>query len=795
MSASPADQTPGSTPNGTLRPLLRRPRAAADPLVRPKKPRRPNPHATNGMNGTAQQNGLAVPRQGQTQVMAQRPPKPHNKSNLQASSIITGSTEQTSSLFSSPPPGPYVDYPLIVTKGALAEGLRFHVAKFYSKKNIDPRNEEEFTQPVRLHRRDPRAPPGGGGGGKQDAVMGGMDSKDGILDDKEREKQDMLRAQRDAEREAEMAQVAPSANKSNQRRGGAFKKKIQQVFRNDQTEEQKAETKLRYEEAIPWHLEDFDNKQIWVGNYEKALSESYAQLVHRDGKFYVTPIEKWYKFAPKTPFETLSIDEAEKIMDKKVKDPRFITDLMKANQAKQQEALQRKAGRRLYMGKSASHEDGKVANATMKREAADVDELDFEEDRFADDEENNLFEGELEDAKDAEDRIKRDQLQANVFDLKDEKSYDKAENLEKREKEAQKKLSRKIIKALRRQEKNFAYESASDNPYSSDDGSSDSEAEREQEEEAKREEEEKKAAAADKPKPPLDSSSRGTHAHSNRPGKHPDPLNRTASSSSLKRPGSPNLSEASGNESSRKKHKKKHALSSNLNTGISTPNGPPSRPRSPNPPTSSAPDSATARSSSAQPQSETIARKPSTIRLNVKPENPSSAPSRSDHKRPRPGAASGSEGETAPSGGEMSDGGRKRVKLKLTRPGSTSPTPRDSRAGSPDVPGHSSRAASPGKCALHVSLPLTERIIPIFLPVVSRELIPIALGATPPPAIPFPTPGELRAAIPPEGTTISVLLRSFPGAINNKVEQKRFTDMLRTISKYDKETHMLKRLD
>lgn len=450
---------------------MRRPKAAADPLVRPKKNRRPHPHnthATNGVNGNVQQNGLAVPRQGLTQVMPQRPSKPHNKSNLQASSIITDDTEQTTSLFTLPPTGPYVDFPLIMTKRALAESLRFHVARFYSKKNIDPRNEEEFTKPVRLHRRDPRAPPGGGGGDKLDSAMGGMDSKNGILDDKDREKQDLLRSQREAEREVEMAQVAPSANTSHQKKGGAFKKKTQQVFRNDQTEEQKAGTKLRYEEALPWHLEDFDNKQTWVGNYEKALSETYAQLVPHDGKMYVTPIEKWYKFAPKTPFETLSIDEAEKLMEKKVKDPRFITDLMKANQAKQQEALQKKAGSKLFMGRSANNDDGKVANAAMKREAADVDELDFEEDRFADDEENNLFDGEVEDAKDAEERIKRDQLQANVFNLKDEKSYDKAETLEKKEKEAQKKLSRKIIKALRRQEKNYAYESESDNPYSSE---------------------------------------------------------------------------------------------------------------------------------------------------------------------------------------------------------------------------------------------------------------------------------------------------------------------------------------
>ena len=399
--------------------------------------------------------------------MAQHPPKPSGNP-LAESTVIFDGTEDTTSLFSSPPTGPYVDIPLIMTKRQLAEGLRYHVARFSSKKTIDPRNDEEFTRPVRLHRRDPRAPPGGGGGGdKQDVEMGGVDSKDGLLDSKERERQEISRAQRDAEREAEMAQVAPSATSGNQKRFSAFKKKTQQVFRNDETEEQKAGTKLRYEEALPWHLEDFDNKQTWVGTYEKALSETYAQFVLHDGKFYVTPVEKWYKFASKAPFETLSIDEAEKLMDKKVKDPKWVTDLMQKNQEKREELKNRKANNKLYVGKSENDGDGKVKNAIMKREVADVDELDFEDD-FADDEENPLFEGEAEDAKAAEERIKRDHLQANVFNLKDEKAYDKADTFEKREKEAQKKLSRKIIKALRRQEKNFAYESDSDNPYSSD---------------------------------------------------------------------------------------------------------------------------------------------------------------------------------------------------------------------------------------------------------------------------------------------------------------------------------------
>ena len=93
--------------------------------------------------------------------------------------------------------------------------------------------------------------------------------------------------------------------------------------------------------------------------------------------------------------------------------------------------------------------------------------MDFEEDRFADDEENPLFEGDAEDAKDAEQRIKRDQLQANIFNMKDEKAYAKADMIEKRHHDAKKVLGKKVKRALMKREKNYIYDSDSDDPYSS----------------------------------------------------------------------------------------------------------------------------------------------------------------------------------------------------------------------------------------------------------------------------------------------------------------------------------------
>ena len=348
------------------------------------------------------------------------------------------------------------------------EGLRYHVARFSSKKAVDPSDEKVFTRPVRLHRRDPRAPPAGAGGTKdENPEATGVDSKDGLVDEKERERQEILRAEREAQREADLAQIAPSANTGGQKKVNAFKKKTQQVYRNDKTDEQRAASNLRYEEALPWHLEDFDNKNTWVGSYEAALSDAYVMMIlDQNMTFRMIPVEKWYKFTSKNHFKPLTTEEAESRMGKKVKEPRWFMESRKAHEEREEEQKQKKATSKLYLGKWESPSAGGVTAPAMKKEQADADDLDFEEDRFADDEENQLFEGEDDEAKQAEDRIKRDQLQANVFDLKDEKEYEKAELREKKEKEAEKLLGKQVKKALMKREKNYIYDSDSaDNPY------------------------------------------------------------------------------------------------------------------------------------------------------------------------------------------------------------------------------------------------------------------------------------------------------------------------------------------
>lgn len=459
MSASPAGATPGRTPNGTLPPRRRR-RQDADPLVRPKDrnkkpPQKPSQNAQLQDGAKyAQPNGLAP---GRTQAMPHHPGRPPLATQRRSTPDVTREQQPVSG-FSSAPIGPILDIPLVTTKKSLLEGLRHHVIRFASRKPVDPMNPEEFTRPVRLHRRDPKLPIPG-----KDDLAGEGDANGGLTA-QEKEQQEALKEEKKREREANLAQIAPSVSTSGQRKNN-YGKKTQQVYRKEETPEQKARQLLRYEEAMPWHLEDFDNKSTWVGTYEAALSDTYVFMVHgADGKFRMVPAEKWYKFAPKQQFKILSIDEAEKAMDKKVVQPRWFMDTQKSKTQGGEAAGGRAGG--LYLGKFEAPQGKAAARSRAPKADADADDLDFEEDRFADDEENPYLEGPEEENKEIEEKVKRDQLGANFFDNKDEKEVDEEEEARKKEKELEKAFGESYRKALKKKEKNFIYESDDDeNPY------------------------------------------------------------------------------------------------------------------------------------------------------------------------------------------------------------------------------------------------------------------------------------------------------------------------------------------
>jgi transcription initiation factor TFIIF subunit alpha len=298
-----------------------------------------------------------------------------------------------------------------------------------------------------------------------------IDSKEEMFDEKERERLEAAKLERQRIREENAKLIAPAA--PSKKKPQAFKKKVEQVYRTDETPEDRKRSQLRYEEALPWHLEDFDNKNIWQGAYEAALSECHVMLMEVGTQFQLVPLEKWYRFREKNKFKHFDIDQAEEQMGRKVKEPRWLLETQKETEKKKRDevAAQKLSG--LFQRSGAREErEAKLEGHDISGEpdaAADADDIDFNyEEEFADDEENPIFEGDEDTQKQAEERIKRDQLAANVFGMQNEKEVDEAAEKEKKLAEISKQLQKGTRKALLKREKNFDYETDSEgNPYSS----------------------------------------------------------------------------------------------------------------------------------------------------------------------------------------------------------------------------------------------------------------------------------------------------------------------------------------
>lgn len=491
-----------------------------------------------------------------------------------------------------------ISMPLVMKRRDMKE-LRYHIFRLQAKGQLDIQDPKQFTPPIRLHRRDPRAPPSGAGAHYEEE-----ETKEDLEEIKERERLEIAKEERRKIREMNLAMIAPSGV----RKPPAFQKKTEQKFRPDDTPEAEKRRLLKYEETLPWHLEDFDNKQTWVGVYESELSEAHVMLTaaNENGQriMQMVPLERWYKFNNKKNIKQITADQADEFFKKEEKLPSFLTNIERISVKREQEHAVRGHSRMMTRVGGGDDDEGAAPRKRkgdddkvyIKREA-DADDIDFNmEEDFADDEEglNGLFEGDDVDVKEASDRLKRDHLGANSFAInRDDEEIERQEEKERQEAENQKKLEKSIRKALTKREKNPDYDYRSDrsNPYesSSEESETDSEAERQK----AKEEAEKKAVDAngkvDADKPASGASSKGSNT--------PSGLHKSGDVNKKKRPGSPNLSEASGNESSRKKHKKKHDKNAegddaskpkkkhalNLKLGGGTPSGSPGGSRAASP--------------------------------------------------------------------------------------------------------------------------------------------------------------------------------------------------------------------
>ncbi|ETN43263.1 uncharacterized protein HMPREF1541_02422 [Cyphellophora europaea CBS 101466] len=496
---------------------------------------------------------------------------------------------------------PVREFKLVTSKRELLDGLRYHLLQVDDKLPLDIRNENDFTKPARLHRRNPDW---------KTQVKEGDEPKEA---DAETEALNKRRDARQKEREANLAQIAPSAN-SNRRK--LFTKKTAQVYHNDYTEEEKRRIQMNYEEKLPWVLEDFDNRHILIGKHNQGSMGVYAAFAHEasaDGassRFRLLPIEKSYRFEkPSNVQANVDFNDVFNAWSKKKNvEPEF---LMRKREARRQEIereREAKINSKLFLA------DQSLA---MTREGEDAD-LDFEDD-FADDEEGDMFGDKDEDEKAAEKKVKEDHLKANIgWQEKDEREVEASEHKEDESERLKGIWSGAMRSKLEKRERNYNLGSDSDDNSSSDSEEERQRLEAEKQANLKKEEEGGKSAL-----------SSGANTPSGRKEKHPasdreGAMKKSSSSKSLKRPGSPNLSDASGTDAStvRKKKKKSHHSSSQGPTSGG------SRPMSP------------------------------------------------DGLRPR-GAGSDTDG------GAMSDGTR--IKIKVKKPGSPSSpnSPPTSRAGSP----------------------------------------------------------------------------------------------------------------
>ncbi|KAI0176455.1 Rap30/74 interaction domain-containing protein [Hypoxylon sp. FL1284] len=545
MSARPS---PSGGPNGSNgqrptpppgAPPLRKPRNTANPLVPRKKPvRRPPP--SNGPKPAAP--GAAASRPGN---------KPQHPGFAKNGQLSPEALRKQNGGWSTPKPEGAQEFPLYVTKKALKEGLRFHIMRFAMAPNrildkndpgVDPTNQDDFARPVTLHRRDPRQPAPGREVKEEPPV-----EEESPADTAEAERIAQLRAEREAQRAADNAQKAPvikdAAPKTKPQK--EQKKPGIQVHYAPRTEEQKKQAEIRYEEALPWHLEDADGKNVWVGQYEAPLSDCKVALKIHNGGYRIIPLEKWYKFHSKRgAFNAMSIEEAEKTMNKKVNPGRWA---VRDNQRQEARKLMAES-RALVNGRTAVKLESGTFKSASRQEKMDHDDIDVSGDEFQDDDETAGWEPDNdEDTKDANDRIRRDQLNANLFGDADEVKVEKEEEDEKKEELERKLFGKDLKKALKRRDKQFQYDSDSErerDPFASTDDESDSDSDSEKEGEDKKAEKDKEAGT----------SSKGA----NTPQGKKAAAEAAKKGKSLKRAGSPMVSDSSGTESTRKKKKTTH---------------------------------------------------------------------------------------------------------------------------------------------------------------------------------------------------------------------------------------------
>ncbi|EGO01890.1 hypothetical protein SERLA73DRAFT_177477 [Serpula lacrymans var. lacrymans S7.3] len=381
------------------------------------------------------------------------------------------------------PEGKYSEFKLM---SSALNGWKYDVMKFDSRKSIDV---STWESPIRLNRKESRreevnttqvvAGPMLGPDGKP---VIGPDGKAVMVDADGRPIHNYNNAGEGSSKEKDAAKGKANGRKK-------FQKKTRQVFLVPEATRQ-----LRREERYPWVMEDGKQKESPRRRHTLFFMPAETEV------FKFVPAHRWYKFQKKPNYHVPNLEEAESIMAKiqKNKDPeRWLLHNRNGKAASSATSAIFKAqaeGRVISSGNSLVHtagqslgpgnrklktvdrevdglfgdDDDEGGDRRRKREndgEGDLDENEFEEE-FADDEEAvNPADNDDEEAKELEERLKREYKNAN----KQREGYiDESE--EEDDDTLLTKDGKNMKKLIRNLEKNTAYESDEErNPYASSD--------------------------------------------------------------------------------------------------------------------------------------------------------------------------------------------------------------------------------------------------------------------------------------------------------------------------------------
>lgn len=468
--------------------IKKKPSANANPLRRSTPLRRPGRPPTSGQPLAA----------GKQSIANKRGPNVLGAGGT-AAALASNNSKGLNSTNKATTAANYTDFKLRCCTTEEVSGLRHHIMKFHSKTKVNP--QKEFTQPVRLHRKDPRnmqnqltlaeikdrreraiaaaAANGNANTYVKDeempdidaevkTVVNGGDSNEATVDDKSvgesgtnannkngngNKKDDKGKLPGE---QVDLSLIAPDGG-ARRAKVNPFQKKTRQVILGDETAR-----KLRYEEHYPWVLEDFDGKNTWVGNYEAGQADSFVLFMFDKDGFKMIPAEKYYKMTPRNKYNTLTAEEAEKRMQKGEQPNRWV---MKYFPGEGEESSG--SSRPVNMRRRFRTVDHDVPDEDSIRRNEDQEEIDFDEE-FADDEEAPIMDGNEEDVKEVEKKIKKELRNDATDALFEEEEEEEKQNLDKN--------GQKLIKSLRSLENNGNYESDEEiNPYATEESSSDEE--------------------------------------------------------------------------------------------------------------------------------------------------------------------------------------------------------------------------------------------------------------------------------------------------------------------------------